>query len=483
MSTTLRKLKSKTVNWISTTFSWTEVHGGKTPPPGESVGPRERMSWGRTVGIGAQHVVAMFGATFVFPTIMGLDPNLAILFSGISTILFLLVVNNWVPSYLGTSGSFVAIVFAIRDGGGDSADVTGAILVAGLVLLVIGVIVHFAGARMLRKVLPPAVTGGVVMLIGFNLAPVVADEYWPQDQWIALATAAFLVFGAVLFPGFWSRVAVFLGLVFGYLISWLSDIALGPITSPDPNAEGDVTTHDRIDLSGFGDAAWFGLPTEALHDGLDPVHAPSFTLTFIILTIPGVIALIAENTGHVRAVADMTGDDLDPYMGRALGTDGLTTAIASAFGGSPTTTYAENIGVMSATRIYSTAAYWVAALVAVVLGLCPKFGIIINGIPGGVLGGITVVLYGLIGLIGAKIWVESGVNFGNPVNIVPLAAGLIAAIGDVTLEITENFELSGIVLGTFLLLIFYHIVRWGKGEELESENVTHVDQPDPTKTP
>lgn len=456
-------------------FKWEVVHGGKTPPPGKSVGPRERLSWGKTIGLGAQHVVAMFGATFVFPVVMGLDPNLAILFSGICTILFLLIVKNMVPSYLGTSAAFVASVIAIRESGGDSSDVTGAIMVAGIVLALVGLLVHFAGAGVLRKVLPPAVTGGVVMLIGFNLAPVVADTYWPQDQWVGLATAVFMVVGAVLFPGFWARVAVFLGLVFGYALSWILDLTLGPITSVTPTSDGEAVPHDRIDLSGLGDAAWFGLPSGQLADGVDAVHGPSFSLTFILLVLPGVIALIAENVGHVRAVAEMTGDDLDPYMGRALGADGLATALASSVGASPTTTYAENIGVMSATRIYSTAAYYVAAIFAIILGLSPKFGVLINAIPGGVLGGITVVLYGLIGLIGAKIWVDNRVDFGNPVNIVPLAAGLIAGIGDVTLQITEDFQLSGIAFGTILLIVLYHLVSRGRTQEDQgAEEVTEA---------
>src|SRR3954470_13173009 len=164
---------------MSTMFSWREVH----PAPGEPVAPDERLPWGKTIGVGAQHVVAMFGATFVFPIVMGLDANLAIMFSGICTILFLLITSNKVPSYLGTSASFVGGVVAIRTQGGDSADVTGAIMIAGLVLLAVGVLVHFAGSGIIHKVLPPAVTGAVVMLIGFNLAPVVAGIYWPQDQW------------------------------------------------------------------------------------------------------------------------------------------------------------------------------------------------------------------------------------------------------------------------------------------------------------
>ncbi|HLS00489.1 MAG TPA: solute carrier family 23 protein, partial [Beutenbergiaceae bacterium] len=301
-------------------FTWKEVHGGKTPPPGESVGPHERMSWPRTIGIGAQHVVAMFGATFVFPVVMGLDPNLAILFSGISTIIFLLVVKNAVPSYLGTSAAFVAGVGAIRAQGGDSAEVTGAIMIAGLVLLVVGILVHFVGVKPLRAALPPAVTGGVVMLIGFNLAPVVAGVYWPEDQWVGLAVATFMVIGAVLFPGFWGRISVFLGLIFGFGLSWLLDKSIGGVTRVTEEGASEVV--NRVDFTGLADAAWFGLPSGTLADGIPAVHPPSVSLTFVLLVIPGVIALIAENVGHVRAVAEMTGDDLDPYMGRALGADG-----------------------------------------------------------------------------------------------------------------------------------------------------------------
>jgi uracil-xanthine permease len=436
-------------------FTWEKVD----PPPGVAVGPRQRLSWGKTAGLGAQHVVAMFGATFVFPLVMGLDPNLAIMFSGICTIMFLLIVNNAVPSYLGTSASFVAGVAAIRGEGGDSSDVTGAILVAGLVLAAVGVFIHFAGSGLIHKILPPAVTGAVVMLIGFNLAPVVAGIYWPEDQWVALITATFMVVAAVMFPGFWSRIAVFLALIFGYLLSWLCDRLFGTINSVLAGGT-EATDHDRIwNWQLVKDADWIGFPSGTLPDGVDVVHGPSFSMTFILLVLPGVIALIAENTGHVKAVAEMTGDDLDPYMGRAIGADGLATALSSTFGGSPTTTYAENIGVMGATRVYSTAAYYVAAIVAILLGLCPKFGAIVAATPGGVLGGITLVLYGMIGLIGAKIWVENGVDFGEPRNLVGLSAGLIAGIGGVTLEITDDFQLGGIALGTIVIIGGYHLAR------------------------
>jgi uracil-xanthine permease len=430
-------------------FGWKLYGDGSTPPPGEVVRPDERLSWGRTIGIGAQHVVAMFGATFVFPIVMGLDPNLAIMMSGIATIIFLLIVGGRVPSYLGTSASFVGAVVAIRATGGTTAQVTGAILVAGVVLALAGGIIHYLGADVIHATFPPVVTGGVVMLIGFNLAPVVASVYWPQDQWVALVTLAFVVLCAVLLKGFWSRIAILLGLIFGFVLSWILDKTAGVITSVAPGKP-TASPHYRVNFDGVKAAHWFGLPK---------LHGPDFKTSAILVALPAVIALIAENTGHVKAVAAMTGDDLDPYLGRAIAADGIGTALASAVGGSPTTTYAENIGVMAATRIYSTAAYYIAAVVAILFGLCPKFGALVAATPGGVLGGITVVLYGMIGLLGAKIWIENQVEFADPVNLVPVASGIILAIGNVTLKITHDFPLSGIALGTIVLLVGYHLLN------------------------
>jgi len=321
----------------------------------------------------------------------------------------------------------------------------------------------------LHAVLPPVVTGAVVMLIGFNLAPVVADIYWPQDQWVALLTMTFVIVVAVGARGFMGRIAIFLGLIFGSVISWLFDLMFGQINSLNAATQ-KVEPHDRISWASVKAADWFGFPphtpdgltgNQTVQGNLDAVgwHMPSFSVGFVLLVLPAVIALIAENTGHVKAVAEMTDRDLDPVMGKAIGADGVGTMIASAVGGSPTTTYAENIGVMAATRVYSTAAYFVAAGVAIVFGFSPKFGAVVAATPGGVLGGITVVLYGMIGLLGAKIWKENRVDFANPVNLVPTAAGIIIAIGDTSLQITDNFVLSGIALGTIVTLVGYHLAR------------------------
>ncbi len=439
-------------------MTWKLVHGGTTPPVGEVVRPDERLSMPRMVGLGAQHIVAMFGATFVFPAIMGLNPNLAVMMSGVATIIFLLIVKGRVPSYLGTSASFVAAVAAIRAQGGGSAEVTGAILVAGVILALVGVLVHFGGSHYVRAVLPPVVTGAVVMLIGFNLARVATQIYFPAELWIGLATMLFVIVVAVLGRGFISRIAVFLALVFGYLLSWVAD----QFTSiPSCNA-GKCVDVDRVQWAGVKAADWIGVPKDIISPtfgNLTGPHLPAFSMTFILLMIPSVIALLAENAGHVKAVSEMTGEDLDPYLGRAYIGDGVGTVVASFVGGSPTTTYAENIGVMAATRIYSTLAYYIAAVVAILFGFCPKFGAVVAATPGGVLGGITLVLYGMIGLLGAKIWIENRVDFANPVNLVPVAAGIIAGIGDLAVKFSDNYSITGIAAGTLILILGYHLMR------------------------
>ncbi|MFB6893562.1 uracil-xanthine permease family protein [Kitasatospora sp. NPDC056327] len=429
-------------------FGW-KLHGdGRAPRPGAVVRPDERLSWGRTVGLGAQHVVAMFGATFVAPILMGLDPNLAVMLSGVATVFFLLVTQGRIPSYLGSSLSFVGVAAVIKSQGGDTATVTGALLVAGAVLAACGAVVQGLGAKVVHAVLPPVVTGAVVMLIGFNLAPVAAGTYWPQDQWTALLVMAFTGLALVVLRGFWSRIAIFLGLVFGYVVSWLFDRVFGKIHSPVGG--GAATEHWRLDLSGVGKADWIGLPS---------LHAPSFQASAVLVALPVVVALIAENAGHVKAVSEMTGDPLDDRMGAAIMADGTATVLSTAVGGPATTTYAENIGVMAATRVYSTAAYWCAAGFAILFGLCPKFGAVVAAIPGGVLGGITVVLYGMIGLLGAQIWIHNRVDLTNPLNLVPVAAGVIVGIGNVTLKFSDDFELGGIALGTLIVLLGYHGLR------------------------
>lgn len=445
-----------------------QLHNNGVLEPGAVVRPTERLTWGRTIGLGAQHVVAMFGATFVFPLLMGLNAQLAVMMSGVATLIFLFVVKHRIPSYLGSSASFVGVATAIYTAGGNPADLTGALFVVGLTLFMVGLIIHFAGARVIHRALPPVVTGAVVLLIGFNLAPVVATVYWPVDPWLAFVVMLIVIALSIGLRGFMGRIAIFLSLVIGYVLSWVVDLVAGPLgTKPDGSPL------LRVEWADVGKADWFGLPPLTdlgswVYDPDNPAnmagnvvgfHLPHFSLAAIIVALPVVIALIAENAGHVKAVAEMTKDDLDPMMGRAIAADGATSMLATAVGAGPTTTYAENIGVMAASRVYSTAAYVVAAIVAILFGFSPKFGAVISATPSAVLGGITVVLYGMIGLLGAKIWKENKVDFGNPLNLIPAAAGIIIGIGNVSVPLGGDFQLGGIALGTIVTIGVYHLAR------------------------
>jgi uracil-xanthine permease len=414
---------------------WT-LHGdGRSVTPGDVVHPGERLSWPRTLGVGVQHVVAMFGATFTVPLITGFPPATTLFFSGIGTLIFLLITGNRLPSYLGSSFAFIAPVLAAK-AGGDIGPALGGIVVAGAALALVGLVVQFAGARWIDALMPPVVTGAIVALIGLNLAPVAWGEEgsgsgFRAQPLIALVTLAAILLATVVFRGFLARLSILLGV----LVGWLLAAALGDL---DPKA-----------VDGLRDAAWIGLPE---------FHTPSFSLRATILVIPVILVLIAENAGHVKAVAAMTGRNLDRDMGRALFGDGVATVLAGSGGGSGTTTYAENIGVMAATRVYSTAAYWVAGAAAVLLGLSPKFGALILTVPAGVLGGATTALYGLIAILGARIWIESRVDFHDPVNLMTAAVALIVGAANYTLT-AGDLSFNGIALGSAAALVIYHGMR------------------------
>lgn len=416
---------------------WTLHGNGRTVEPGKVVRPEERLNWGATVAIGAQHVVAMFGATFLVPVLTGFPVSTTLLFSGIGTLLFLLVTRNKLPSYLGSSFAFIAPVTAATATAGMGSALAG-IVAVGILLAIVGFIVQFAGIGWVDKLMPPVVAGTIVALIGFNLAPVAWTNF-EQAPITASVTLIAVILFSVLFRGFLGRISIFLGVVVGYIVAViLGEIDYGPVEA----------------------AAWIGLPEFHIADFASPG-----TWAVIAMFLPVVLVLIAENVGHVRAVATMTDASVNRHTGRALIADGAATTIAGFFGGSGTTTYGENIGVMAATRVYSTAAYWVAGAVAILLAMSPKIGAIFNTIPAGVLGGVTTALYGLIGIIGIKIWVDNRVDFSRPVNQYTAAVALVMAIAGFTMQ-WGDFQLGAIVLGSAAALVIYHlgnlIARWRK---------------------
>ena len=322
----------------------------------------------------------------------------------------------------------------------------GGIIATGATLALVGIIVHFAGVRWIDAIMPPTVTGAIVALIGLNLAP--AAWNWVKTGPItAVITIVSICLITVLFKGIIGRLSILFGVLIGYIAA--------------------VFQHE-VKFDAVREAAWFGLPQ---------FHTPSFSVSTLGLFVPVVFVLIAENVGHVKSVSAMTGENLDDLTGRALFADGVSTMLAGAGGGSGTTTYAENIGVMAATRVYSTAAYIVAACCAFLLSLMPKFGALIATIPSGVLGGAGTVLYGMIGMLGVRIWVQNRVDFANPVNLNTAAIALIVAIEDFTWDIS-GMTFGGIALGTGAAIIVYHGMRG-----ISKLRGTNLEQASPASAP
>lgn len=410
---------------------WTVYGDGKEIDASTVVGPGERLSWPRTIGIGAQHVVAMFGATFLVPILTGFPPSTTLLFSGLGTLIFLVVTGNRLPSYLGSSFAFIAPITAATAAQGRGGALFG-IAVVGILLAVVGIVVQLAGTRWIDLLMPPVVAGAIVALIGLNLAPV-AKANFSEAPLTAIITLLAMVLTSVISKGIFGRLSIFLGVVIGYLAA----VAFG-----------------EVDFSAVSQAAWLGLPDFA--GPTNPLGNPQ-VWSVVPAFLPVVLVLVAENVGHIKGVAQLTDPSVNKLTGRALFADGAATVLAGFGGGSGTTTYGENIGVMAATKVYSTAAYWVAGVVAVLLGLSPKVGAVINTIPPGVLGGVTTALYGLIGIIGVKIWLDNRVDFTRPTNQFTAATALVIGIADFTLS-AGALTFTGIALGSIAAIVIYHLM-------------------------
>jgi len=405
-------------------LSW-KLHGdGKSIKPGEVVGIGERLTWPRTIGFGLQHIAAMFGATFLVPIITGFSPTTTLFFSGVGTLLFILITQNKLPSYLGSSFAFLAPVAAAKTEGGIPAAL-GGIVAAGVLLALVGFIAKSAGTAWIENFMPPIVTGTIVMVIGLNLAGAAKNDF-VAGPLLGLITLLSIGFIGAFFKGFIGRISIIGGLIVGYVVAALM---------------GDV------DFSGVNSAAWVGLPE---------FTTPTFSTSAMLLFLPVVLVLIAENIGHVKAVAAMTGKSLDDQVGNALVADGAATALAGLGGGSGTTTYAENIGVMAASRVYSTLAYIIAGVGAILLALSPKFGAVLAATPAGVKGGVTVALFGMIGVLGARIWIDAKVDFADPTNLYIAASALIIGISDLSWT-SGKFAFSGIINATLMAVVGYQV--------------------------
>ncbi|MET0398984.1 MAG: solute carrier family 23 protein [Longimicrobiaceae bacterium] len=414
---------------------WTVKRGGV-------VAPDERLPWGQTLVLGVQHIFAMFGATVLAPILMGFDANTAIFFSGIGTLVFFVAVGGRVPSYLGSSFAFISVVIAATGYAGQGPNprlgvALGGIVAAGALYALIGAVVMAAGYGWIERLMPPVVTGAVVAVIGLNLAPVAIRAVGGSafDTGVGLATVGATALVAVYAPGMLRRLPILLGGVAGYLLYLGLANGLG--------------WGKPVDFAALAAARWIGLPR---------FTAPVWDAGAMAMIAPVALILVAENLGHVKAVAAMTGRDLDRYLGRAFLGDGVATMLAGAGGGTGVTTYAENIGVMAVTRIYSTLVFVVAALIAVLMGFSPKFGALVGTIPQPVLGGLSIVLFGLIAATGGRIWVQNRVDFARSRNLIPAAVALTLGAGDLVVRV-GGFSVGGIGTATLAAIVLYQLLR------------------------
>jgi len=401
--------------------------------------PEDKLPLLQLLPMGMQHVVAMFGATVLAPIIMGFDPQVALFFSGIGTLIFIFTTGFKVPSYLGSSFAFIGPVLAVT--GGDPSNIPYALCgIAGAAVLyaaAAGVTLRY-GSAWIDSLMPPIVTGTVVAIIGLNLAQASVSDAVNAEHviassadWIKLgvAVATFLTAAmvSIYMKGFLRLLPILTGVIVGYGLAAASGVL-------DPAA-----------VQRIHDAAWVGLP---------PFQTPRFSLNALLVISPIFVVLVAENKGHISAISGYMGRDLSPHLGRAYLGDAIASFVSAMGGGTPQTTYAENMGVMAITRVFSAWNFIMAACIALLLGLCPKFGALIQSIPSPVLGGVTLILYGLIALMGVKIWVDAKVDFGDHRNLVTAGAPLIAATGLGIKGVTVGgVNIAGIAFGTVLALV------------------------------
>ncbi|KAI8638068.1 permease family-domain-containing protein [Parasitella parasitica] len=411
----------------------------------------ERPSWLQCVAYGIQHVLAMFSGVIVLPLILGYDSNTSLFFSGLSTVIFFIVTGGRVPSYLGCSGSFVSIILTISNytstpNSGmntNTASVQGAIFVLSLAYATVALVVMMFGYSWLEFVMPPIVTGSIITSIGLHLAFLSYDEATTSsfDTYMAVATAAAVMLISVYAPtNALRRIALLLGTMLGYFIHAMCGLkGIGP----------------PIDYSEIASNPWIRAPTV--------YFSLKFEASSVGMVMPILVVLLAENLGHMKAISSITNRPMLGFVGRAYLGDALGCFVASLTGAVPFTTYAENIGVLSVTQVFSPLVILFAAVFAMLLGFFAKFSAIVKSIPQGVLGGVTIILYTLIAVTGIRIWVVNKVDFNDTRNIftggLPI---LLATVMQKPIQI-NSFQLDGIGVATFGCIILHQLLKGYEG--------------------
>lgn len=426
-------------------------------------GPNDRPPLSKWIPLSFQHVFAMFGATILVPILTGLSTSTALFTAGTGTLIYILITGAKVPAFLGSSFAFIPALIAIGSEYGVPYAMGGAIF-AGLFYAIVALIIKFTGKNWLDKALPPVVIGSVIVVIGLNLAPTAINqamfnnnEYSLVCLSISAVTLLIAVVASIFFKGFFNTLSILFGLIGGYLFT----LIMGFI----------FPAYRFIDFSAVKEAKWFALPF--LQTGADGSYfwmAPKFNIVAILTFIIVSLATICEHLGDTLTTSKVVGKDFykDPGLHRTLLGDGVATAWAALWGGPPNTTYGENIGVMAITKVYSVWVIGGAAVIAILLSFCQKFGALIQTIPTPVLGGICTLLYGLIASSGLRTIVDAGVNYEDKRNLTISSVILVLGIGGGLLQFKVGqdftFSLGGVALATIVGIILNLVIPNKKAE-------------------
>lgn len=402
-----------------------------------------------------QHLFAMFGATVLVPYLTGLPVSATLIASGIGTLLYIMITKGKIPAYLGSSFAFIfPITIALQSN--SLGEVLTALFFSGVVYVVIGIIIRFVGVDWLMKLLPPIVVGPVIMVIGLGLAPVAVNMAMyenPNDMTgynityitVALITLGITVLGSIFFKGVWGLIPILIGIVGGYITAVLFGI---------------------VDFTLIKETSWLQLPE--VHVPFSD-YTPKINLGLFLVMLPIVFVTISEHIGHQVVINKIVGKNFfkDPGLHRSLVGDGVATMFSSVIGGPPTTTYGENIGVLAITRIFSVWVIGGAAVIAVILGFIGKFTAVITSIPSPVMGGVSILLFGIIASSGLRTLIDAKVDFDKKRNLVIASVILVVGIGKAHIDFVIGqipFNLEGMALAAFIGIVLNLILPKGEKE-------------------
>lgn len=405
----------------------------------EAIRDAKQLSIGKRTVLGAQHTFAMFGSTILVPIITGLDISVALFMAGVCTLLFHLMTKKKMPVFLGSSFAFIAPIAAVVEmvtsrGGTDGlAYARGGIVIAGLVYVVVAILISVFGVKKIVEFFPPIVTGPIIMVIGLKLAPVaigMASENWM----LAIVAFATVVIVSIYGKGFFQLCPIIIGLGVGYVVAIISK---------------------NVDFGIITGAKWVGMPG---------FQMAKFDFQSIMIIAPVAIATIVEHIGDVIAIGATVEDDFleDPGLHRTMLGDGLMTAFSAMVGGPANTTYSENTGVLALTRVWDPSIMRIGAVFAILLGFVPKLAGVISSIPGAVIGGISIVLFGMIASIGARTLVEERVDFKDSRNLLIAAVIFVLGLGGAVLPINlgfVDFSIEGMALAAIVGIILNKVLR------------------------